>query len=438
MSETPHTDSLNSQAAADPASGRREPAGVAPAAGTLQQPAHAGRSPRARWWALGLGVLLLSALGGLFAAGLLPRLQQTQALDAAAAAKAGATPVVQTAVAKHAPSDAQRELPGNCLPLYETLLFARTTGYVSERLVDIGDKVEPDQLLAKISAPDIDDQLAQAQANLVQAQANLKLTEANYELAKITLARDEQAGTIAVPAQQVDQDRATVGTTAASVKAAQASIVVNQAAVQRYTDLVSFQKIQAPFKGVITVRNYDKGALITADDPTTLPLFRVAQIDVVRVFVNVPQVFASGIQVGQYADVYRREDPNRKFSGKVTRTASSLDPNTRTMLTEVDVQNPDGALLPGMYLQVNFNLPRLAPSVMIPSAAITFRADGAWVGVLDGKNAVHYQKVQTGRDFGVEIEVLDGLSDGATVIVRPGDELPDGTVVQPAAPPKSK
>jgi RND family efflux transporter MFP subunit len=388
--------------------------------------------------ALGLGGSLLAGLGGLFAAGLLPRLQRTEALDSAAAAKADPTPVVETAVAKRAPSDAQRVLPGNCLPLYESSLFARTTGYLHERLVDIGDKVNDGQMLASLEAPDVDDQLAQAKANLEQAQANLKLNEANYTLAKIILARDEQAGRIAIPDQQVDQDRATVGTSAASVKSAQASIDVNKAAVQRYTDLQSFQKIQAPFKGVITVRNYDKGALITADDPTTLPLFRLAQIDVVRVFVNVPQVFASGIQVGQSADVSRREDPGRKFTGKVTRTANSLDPNTRTLLTEVDVQNPDGALLPGMYLQVNFNLPRLAPSVMVPSAAITFRADGAWVGVLDGRNAVHYQKVQTGRDFGVEMEILDGLRDGATVIVRPGDALSEGKVVQPAGPPKSK
>ncbi|HVS36198.1 MAG TPA: efflux RND transporter periplasmic adaptor subunit [Gemmataceae bacterium] len=425
MNGISHSESLNGRADCDKGRG-----GVTP-------PLRARRSLRGRWGMIGLGALLLVGLGGLFAVGLLPRLQSTQALNAAAAAKAAATPIVQTAVATRAPADAQRELPGNCLPLYEAALFARATGYLSERRVDIGDRVEEGQLLANISSPDVDDQLAQAQADLAQAEANLKLNQANYDLAKITLSRDVQAGNVAVPAQQVDQDRATLGTTEASVKAAQAAIGVNKASVQRYADLQSFEKIQAPFHGVITVRNYDKGALITADDPTTLPLFRLAQIDVVRVFVNVPQVFASGIQDGQYAEVYRREDPNRKYSGRVTRTANSLDPNTRTLLTEVDVPNPDGALLPGMYLQVNFNFPRLAPTVMVPSAAITFRADGAWVGVLDERNAVHYQKVQTGRDFGTEMEVLDGLNEGAAVIVRPGDELADGTAVQPADPAKS-
>ena len=258
----------------------------------------------------------------------------------------------------------------------------------------------------------------------------------NAELARTTLARDKSAGPIAVPAQQVDQDQATYDTAQASVKAAEASILVYKATVQRFADLVSFQEIKAPFDGVVTVRNYDKGALVIADSTAALPMFHVAQIDVVRVFVNVPQVFAPEVRPGQTAVVYRQEHPSRKFSGKVTRTSSALDPNTRTLLTEVDVPNPDAALLPGMYLQVDFNFPRLEPSLMVPSEAVTYRADGAWVGVLDGENAVHYQKVQLGRDFGMEIEVLDGLSDGVTVIVRPGDELPDGTVVQPASPAK--
>jgi RND family efflux transporter MFP subunit len=327
-------------------------------------------------------------------------------------------------------------LPGNALPLLETSLFARTNGYIRERLVDIGDKVKADQRLAMIAAPDVDDQLVQSKADLQQAEANLNLNKANAELARTTLARDKSAGLVAVPAQQVDQDQASYSTAQASVKAAEASILVYKATVQRYADLVSFQEIKAPFDGVITVRNYDKGALIIADSTAALPMFHVAQIDVVRVFVNVPQIFAPEVRPGQTAVVYRQEHPSRKFSGKVTRTASALDPNTRTLLTEVDVPNPDAALLPGMYLQVDFNFTRLEPSLMIPSEAVTHRADGDWVGVLDGGNTVHYQKVRLGRDFGMEIEVLDGLTEGATVIVRPGDELPDGTVVQPASPAK--
>jgi RND family efflux transporter MFP subunit len=156
------------------------------------------------------------------------------------------------------------------------------------------------------------------------------------------------------------------------------------------------------------------------------------------VFVNVPQVYVSGIKIGQDAKVYRRENPQQLFTGKVTRTASALDPATRTMQTEVDVQNPDGVLLPGMYLQVKFASPRGAETVLIPSAAVNTRAEGSFVGVLDDGNAVHYRRVQLGRDFGADIEVIEGLSAGDTVLVRPGDELPEGTVVQRAASPTNK
>ena len=392
--------------------------------------------PRFAWRMPAVGALVVLSAGALFVTGTLPRLWHDKDVQSAAAAKAADPLVVMTAVAHRSPADAERGLPGNCLPMLETSLYARTNGYIQERLVDIGDRVKTGQRLAVITAPDVDDQLTQSKADLSQAEANLNLNKANAELARTTLARDQAAGGIAVSAQQLDQDRATHETALASVKAAEASIQVYQATVQRYTDLVSFQEIKAPFDGVVTVRNYDKGALILADSTAALPMFHVAQIDVVRVFVNVPQVFASQVQLGQAAVVYRREHPSRKFSGKVTRTASALDPNTRTMLTEVDVPNPDAALLPGMYLQVDFNFRRQEPSLMVPSEAVTNRADGAWVGVLDGGNAVHYQKIQVGRDFGTDIEVLEGLNDGATVIVRPGDELADGTVVQPASPAK--
>jgi RND family efflux transporter MFP subunit len=412
--------------------GRTDPAVAAPAAAAPK-----GKAKFA-WRILVVGAVIAVGVGALYVVGTLPRLWHDKEVQSAAAAKAAAPLVVATAAAHRSPTDAQRGLPGNCLPMLETSLYARTNGFIQERLVDIGDRVKADQRLAVIAAPDVDDQLVQSKADLSQAEANLNLNKANAELARTTLARDQAAGLIAVPAQQVDQDRASYETARASVKAAEASILVYKATVQRYADLVSFQEIKAPFHGVITVRNYDKGALIIADSTAALPMFHVAQIDVVRVFVNVPQIFASQVQPGQTAVVYRQEHPGRKFSGKVTRTASALDPNTRTMLTQVDVPNPDAALLPGMYLQVDFNFPRQEPSLMIPSEAVTHRADGDWVGVLDGGNAVHYQKVQLGRDFGMEIEVLNGLSDATTVIVRPGDELPDGMVVQPAIPGPAK
>jgi RND family efflux transporter MFP subunit len=329
-------------------------------------------------------------------------------------------------------------LPGTALPLLEASLYARTTGYLKRRLVDIGDRVTEGQLLAEITAPDVDDQLAQARANLSQSKANLVLAQANAELAKTTLTRDERAGPgVAVAQQQIDQDRATLDTSLAQVEFSKANIQVNEATVQRFTDLQGFQKIVAPFPGVITARNVDTGDLISSDSPsTTRELFHVMRTDVLRVFVNVPQVFATGIKVDQNAVVYRREDPQKTFPGKVTRTADALDSNSRTLLTEVDVPSPDNALRPGMYLQVKFVFDRNVLPVVIPAAALATRTTGPRVAVLDDQNRVHYRTVDLGRDFGADIAVLSGLQPGETVVVHPGDDLPEGTVVEPVPPTK--
>jgi RND family efflux transporter MFP subunit len=367
-------------------------------------------------------------------------LRQEQQVNAAAAETSADAPRVTVAVAHAAPATAERVLPGNSLPLLEAAIYARTTGYLNSRLVDIGERVKQGQLLAEISAPDVDDQLAQAKANLEQARATLKLNQANALLARTTLARALRSNSGvpgAVTQEEIDQDRATVATTAASVETALASIVSFQATVQRFVDLQSFQKITAPFPGVVTARNVDPGDLILADSPTsTKELFHLMRTDVLRVFVNVPQVFAPGIKVGQEASVYQRDDPSRQFAGKVTRTADALDPNTRTLLTEVQVPNPDNALRPGMYLQVRFVVSRVTPSIRIPAAAIVVRNGPRMVAVLDAQHAVHYREVQLGRDFGDEIEVLTGLNAGDTVVIHPGDDVPEGTVVEPVPLPK--
>jgi RND family efflux transporter MFP subunit len=382
---------------------------------------------------LGIGALAAVTLAGALTVGTLPRLRQAQEIDAAAAEVASAPPRVTVTVARQTAPDAERVLPGNALPLFEASLFARTTGYLKRRLADIGDQVKEGQLLAEISAPDIDDQLAQAKANLDQAKANLKLAQANAELARITLERDERAGpNLGVTLQQLDIDRATVRTTAAQVQATQASIEVNQALVQRFTDLQSFQKIVAPFPGVITARNVDPGDLITADSPSaSKEMFHVMRTDILHVFVNVPQVFAPGIKMSQGATIYRREDPQVRYTGKVTHTADALDPNTRTLLTEVQVPNPENTLRPGMYLQVQFHFDRSVRPILIPAAALVTRAAGPMVAILDGNQTVRYRNIQLGRDFGSEIQVLAGLGAGETVIVHPGDDLPEGTAVEP-------
>ena len=328
--------------------------------------------------------------------------------------------------------------PGTLRPWQEVSLYARTTGYLKRRLVDIGDRVKEGQLLAEISAPDVDAQLAQAKADLAQAKANLPLAEANAKLAKITLERYEKAGPgTGVTLLQMDQQRATVTTTTAQVAATKASIQVYEASVQRYTVLQGFQKIIAPFKGVITARNVDPGDLITADSPSTAKeLFHLMRTDTLRVFVNVPQVFSTGIKVSQDATVYRREEPEKQYPGKVTRTGDALDPNTRTLLTEVDVPNPNDALRPGMYLQVKFVFERQLFPILIPAAALVTRTGGQQVAVLDKQHQVQYRTVQLGRDFGAQIEVTVGLKAGETVVVHPGDALPGGTVVEPVPPSK--
>ena len=387
---------------------------------------------RSEHWMLGGGVLVIIVLIGSLVAATLPRLRHERELDAAAAQASSSPPIVSVVTARRAPGTSEQNLPGNALAFREAALYARTTGYLKRWLVDIGDRVKEDQLLAEISAPDVDDQLAQARANLNLVKANLEVSEANLALAKITVARDIASGPGTSP-ETLDQDRAQVKTTVAQVESARASIKVNEATVQQYADLQSFQKIVAPFAGVITARTVDPGALVAADNPSeTRPLFHVMQTDPLRVFVNVPQVVATTIEPGQEAIVYRQEDPRRQFSGKVTRTAKALDPNTRTLLTQVDVPNADEALQPGMYLRVKFVAARAAPVVLIPSAALVTRTDGPEIALLDENKTVRYRKVQLGRDYGAEIEVVAGLQGGEKVIVHPGDALAEGQEVNPA------
>jgi RND family efflux transporter MFP subunit len=380
----------------------------------------------------GGAILVVLVLAGSLFAAAIPRWQQRRELDEAVQAAVSRAPTVAVSIARKAPLSSERTLPGNALPFRESALYARTAGYLKQWTVDIGDRVKEGQMLAEISAPDVDDQLAQARANLTLAKANLEVSTANLELAKITLARDI-AARAGVSAETLDQDRAQVKTTIAQVDSAKASIEVNQATVQQYADLQAFQRIVAPFPGVITARNVDPGALITADNPSEArELFHVMQTDPLRVFVNVPQVYATTLAPGQEAVVFRPEDPLRQFSGKVTRTANALDPNTRTLLTQVDVPNPKDELRPGMYLQVKFVAERNTPSVLIPSAALVTLKDGTKVALLGEDNTVHYRKVQVGRDYGAEVEIVSGLEGGETVIVRPGDALTEGQKVDPA------
>jgi RND family efflux transporter MFP subunit len=381
-------------------------------------------------------IVFVVALVAVYVITTLPRVAQRERLNAAARRTADSAPRVTVVKARRDTGSTERVLPGNAQAFRETGLYARTTGYLQDWKADIGDKVTAGQLIATIDAPDLDDQLAQAEANLEQARATLKVNEANAALAEKTMARYlalEKQNVGAIAQLQIDEQQATVLTSNESVKAAQASIGVNEATVRMYQDLQKFEKIIAPYAGVVTARNVDPGALVTGDNPSAArELFHVMQIDPLRVFVDVPQTYATGIKEGESAEIYRPEDPGQLFHGKVSRTANALDQNTRTLLTQIDVPNPEGALRPGMYLMVKFIAERGAPSVIVPSAALVVTAHGKInVPVVDAENKVHYRQVELGRDDGTSVEIVSGLNGDETVAVHPGDALAEGTTVEP-------
>lgn len=381
-----------------------------------------------------LGIVLTFGLFTALAAATVPRIRNQRALDAAAAAQADALPRMTVATVKNTAVETDRELPGNAAAFLTTAVYGRTNGYLKTRLVDIGDRVHAGQLLGEIAAPELDAQLEEAKATLLQSKANLLKLQAEATYAKAEEGRYRPLlARGATTKESYEQKLAAWKMADAAVAAMEATIKVNEADIQRLSALQSFEKLTAPFNAVVTARNVDPGDLITADNPSTeRQLFRVAQIDTLRVFVDVPQVFSTDIKPGQTALLHRREDPAHQYTGKVTRTANALDPNTRTLRTEVDVPNPTGALLPGMYLQVKFVFNRENPPVVIPTAAVVVRTGGPKVALLDARDTVHYRDVKLGRDFGTDVEVLTGLRSGERVVVYPGDDLPEGKPIQPA------
>ena len=394
----------------------------------------------ARWrtflWLTLTGTLAVAALAGALVVGMKPRLQRTRELNAAAATVAASLPRVPVATAQAAPATTERVLPGDAQPLLEASIYARTAGYLKSRRVDIGDRVKEGDLLAEIASPEVDAQLEQSRALLLYTRANLARDQANSDVADTELQRSRRLlSRQAAPREEFETYLARDRVADANVVATEANLRVNEADIHRLETMQSFQKVTAPFSGVITARNYDPGDLVTADSTSTREMFHLVRMDVLRVFANVPQMFSTDVKVGQKAVVYRREDPRRTFAGTVTRTADALDLSTRTLLTEVQVPSPDGALRPGMYLQVQFLFEHPTPTVLVPAAALAARADGPRVAVLDARNRVHYRTVQLGRDFGSETEVLVGIDAGETVVVNPRDELPEGIVVEPVAMP---
>lgn len=375
--------------------------------------------------------------------GYLPRQKREDVLAAESKSGGAALPVVNVEPVTRSSNKANLVLPGNIQAVTEAPVLARASGYVKKRNVDIGDRVQAGQVLAEIEAPEIEQQIRQAtaavdQANAAvqQAEASLQQGRSNLHLAEVTKDRWQKLSDKGVVSRQENDtyqmqwqaQQANVQALEKAVAAAQSNGAAAQANVARLKDMQSYQTVRAPFAGVITLRNVDDGVLVT--EGSTM-LFRIAQTDRLRTYLNVPQADAGDIHVGQKATVQVADLGGRTFPGTVTRTASSLDPSSRTLLVEVQVANPGRVLLPGMYSQVDLAVPRKDPPLSIPGDTLVIRGDGTQVAVVADDGTVHYQRIELGRDFGDHLEVVEGLREGEWLAVNPSDQVREGGKVKP-------
>jgi RND family efflux transporter MFP subunit len=373
---------------------------------------------------------LLLLLGGLGLGGW-RHYQAELAVAATARESRTVVPEVRVATVRASDSKITVSLPATTTAFEAANIFARTSGYIEKRYVDIGDRVKAGALLAEITAPELDHQIAQARATLAQNQSTLRQTEASRDLADVTNGRDSKLvkqGWLTL--QQGDNDRLTLKAQQAAVEVAQSNIAAQEAQIRVLGQEKAYQRVVAPFDGVITQRNIDNGSLVTSGSTF---MFTLMHPDVIRTQVFVPQDEAFGLGPGVDAVVRVPEIPDRSFAGKVTRIASALQPGSRTLLTEIDVPNPDGALSPGIYCTVELFIPRKTPSMIIPADAIVFDENGLHVAVVENGTA-HLQKIAIARDFGTEVEVHDGVKPGDQVILNPMIDLAEGSKVTARKP----
>jgi RND family efflux transporter MFP subunit len=429
-----------------------------------------GNSPPRNFAFVAVIIVILVIAGALFVVGFIPRLFNQRELDKASPS----TPVVHVVIAKPAGFKEVGILPGNIEAIQYANIYARVDGYLKTRDVDIGSHVQPGQLLAEIETPTVDAELAQAvadynqsKAQLVSAQSTLKESIAKREAAQAKVvevkaqrdfaditakrwknmadfgsvslqSRDEKVTNLAAEDANLDDAKADLAAAEANVNTARSQVVVananvnaKESTVQRFQAEQAFKFVRAPFEGIITERNVDPGALITAGSSSrALELFQLAKIDTLRIYVNAPQTVAHYIESGQRANISVQEFPEREFVGVVSNVAGALDPSTRTRQTEVHIDNRDHTLLPGMYATVQLVVHRTEPWIKISSSSLVPRADGMYVVVADN-NKAHYQKIKIGRDFGDSVEVSAGLKDNQQVVVSPPVDLREGEEVEP-------
>ena len=375
---------------------------------------------------------LFLAVAGFIGYGVYQRGQRNQAAQRELDNRKTRIPGLRIEKVKAIDTPKEIHLPATTQAFDAATIYARQSGYISQRLVDIGSRVKTNDLLAVISAPEVDDQLTQARAQLQQMQATLEQTEATRALANVTNNRFTPLVKHGWETQQTgDQNRYNLAAQNAAVDVAKSNIQAQKAQISRLERLQSYERVVAPFEGVITQRNIDVGSLVAADATSGTPLFAIAHDDVLRVRVHVPQDVALQLKPGVEATLDVPELPGRKFIGKIARTANSLDPNTRTLLVEADIDNPDRTLSPGLYGTVHFTVPRPNAVIMVPSSALIFDQNGMQVAIYsDG--AAHLQKVGIGQDDGAQVQIATGLQPGQDLIIAPPAGLADGAKVKPA------
>jgi RND family efflux transporter MFP subunit len=363
-------------------------------------------------------------------------------------------PVVNVGKVRVAPAESSIEFPCQTVAMVETPVYARADGYIKARPVDIGNRVKKGDLLFEIETPELDQQIDQAQATLAQSKAalmqyraSLSATQSNLKLAEVTAKRWKNLTDKGVFARQdLDEKTAALELAQANVKsaeenirAAESSVSANDANVKRLQDMKTFDRLVAPFDGVITYRSVqsDIGTLITAGNTSSSrELMRVAQINVLRVFVSIPQTYAGLIHDGLPANLVVDERPGRLFHTRVEGITHSVETDSRTMLAVLLVKNDDEALLPGMYARARFDLPHAVNALMLPADGLILPKEGPEAAVVGADHKVRFKKITLGRDYGAQIEVLSGLSDGDLVVLSPTDAVREGVTVEPKQPDK--
>src|SRR5581483_11791234 len=375
------------------------------------------RTPRAGWW---IAVLAFVVVVAIVLSGVLPRIQARARL--AKDTRELSIPTVAVVHPQRSTPAQEIVLPANVQAYVDAPIYARTNGYLKKWYVDIGARVRKGQLLADIETPEIDQQLRQARADVATAEANMNLSQITANRYADLLKTDS------VSKQEADNAAGDYAAKKAVVQSARAN-------VNRLEELQSFEKIYAPFDGVITARNTDIGALIDSGSAggTRTDLFHMAQPSKLRVYVNLPEVYSQAAKQGLVADLTLSEFPGRKFTGKLVRTANAIDPATRTLLAEFEVDNPTGTLLSGAYAEMHFKLPTPASSFTIPSDALLFRSEGMRV-VTVANNRAGLTPITIGHDFGAEVEVVAGLSGEEAVVVNPPDSIVQGQEVRVVTP----